>query len=228
MSNTLLINGCSFANCWTGTETFQQKLGCDKKINIGKNATSFQRTARSTIEWIAQNGNPKWVIIPITFLHRWELAIAKKDDPLDGTWFPLQGYYFVKEQLSELVGADRVEGLLTNYYSIIPDVRTSWDKGFTEIILLASFLEQRNINYLMFDMCNDFDKKHLVGYNGFEKLKFIENNMRIINLFEFCGNKFMWNTLSDERKKKTDPFGYHHNGMQYSYLENYILNYLQL
>ena len=226
--STLLVNGCSFVECWQVTDHFRNKLNCDQTVNLGKSGTSFQRTARSTVEWIAQNGNPEWVIIPITFLHRWELSIGKKEDPIDGTWYPLQGFDFIKENLAEFVGADRVEALLKNYYSIIPDIRTHWDKGFTEIILLSSFLEQRKIKYLMFDMCNDFDEKHLVGYKGFTKLNLIKENKNIIDLFSFCGNIFMWNTLSDHLKKHFDPTAHHHNTLQYQYLENHFLNYLRL
>lgn len=226
--STLLVNGCSFVNCWQVTDHFRNKLNCDQTVNLGKSGTSFQRTVRSTVEWIAQNGNPEWVIIPITFLHRWELSIAKNEDPIDGTWYPLQGFDFVKENLGEFVGADRVEALLKNYYSIIPDIRTHWDKGFTEIILLSSFLEQRKIKYLMFDMCNDFDEKHLKGFKGFTKLDLIKKNKNIIDLFSFCGNIFMWNTLSLEAKEKFSPTAHHHNVAQYGLLENQLLNYLRL
>lgn len=224
----LLVNGCSFVKCWQVTDHFQKKLNCDQTVNLGKNGTSFQRTVRSTVEWIAQNGNPEWVIIPITFLHRWELSISKRDDAIDGTWYPLQGFDFIKENLSEFVGADRMEALLKNYYSIIPDIRTAWDKGFTEMILLSSFLEQRKIKYLMFDMCNNFEEKHIVGYLGFSKLNLIKENKNIMDLFSFCGNIFMWGTLSDHLKNHLDPTAHHHNTLQYRYLENHLLNYLRL
>ena len=87
---TLLLNGCSFGECWTPTNNFIKSLGCEEAVNISKIATSFQRTCRSTVEWIAQNGNPEFVMIPITFAHRWELAISKTEDPIDGSWFSLQ------------------------------------------------------------------------------------------------------------------------------------------
>ena len=120
------------------------------------------------------------------------------------------------------------KSLLENYYSIIPDIRTHWDKGFTELILLSSFLEQRKIKYLMFDMCNDFDEKHLVNFKGFAKLDLIKNNKNIIDLTVFCGNRFMWNTLDVIQKQKIDPTAHHHNKIQYTQLEKYLLNYLRL
>ena len=70
-------------------ENFKNKLNCTKIVNIGKDGTSFPRTLRSTVEWVAQNGNPKFAVILITYAHRWEMAIAKKEDELDGTWHPV-------------------------------------------------------------------------------------------------------------------------------------------
>ena len=87
---TLLINGCSFGHFWTPSQEFITKLGCDKVTNLSKVGTSFQRTCRSTVEWIAQNGKPNLVLIPITFSHRWELALNLDEDDIDGSWVPLQ------------------------------------------------------------------------------------------------------------------------------------------
>ena len=68
---TLLINGCSFARVWNVSENFKNKLNCTKIVNIGKDGTSFPRTLRSTVEWVAQNGNPEFAVILITYAHRW-------------------------------------------------------------------------------------------------------------------------------------------------------------
>ena len=88
----LLINGCSFGQVWVPDDKFSQEIGCDTVVNISRPGTGFQRTVRTTIEWVAQNGNPSMVIIPITFSHRWEMPIhdSEKFDNLDGIWMPLQ------------------------------------------------------------------------------------------------------------------------------------------
>lgn len=228
--STLLLNGCSFTKFWFPNrldKIFLKALGCDSVRNIAVNGSSFQRSMRTTIEWIAQNGDPSFVIVPITFLSRWELAIGDKDDILEGTWFPINGIELNYKDVNKSVDIDRIKKLLELYYGSIPDIRTHWDKGFTEIIALSSFLEKRKINYLMFDMCNNFEKKHLKGYKGFEKIKLIEQNKKIINLFDFCGNKHMWNSMNDQEKQNTDPLSHHHAAYQYIFLENYLINYLQ-
>ena len=222
---TLLLNGCSFGACWTPTEKFVKNLGCDEVANISKMASSFQRTYRSTVEWIAQNGKPHFVIIPITFSHRWDLGIAKNDDPIDGVWFPLQMADVLPEDLNTLnkeinptVDHGKLKKLLELYYGTIPDIRPYYDKMFTEIITLSSFLNQQNIPYIMFDMCNNFDKKLVDKWAAFEKIKFIQQNKNIIDLFDFCGNKEMWKSQS----KKDDNFNIHHKPEQYLVLEAYL------
>ena len=177
---TLLMNGCSFTDIWKPGDDFVKALGCESVVNLGIEGTSFQRTVRSTIEWIAQNGNPKFVLIPITFCHRWELALNLHDDPIEGSWIPLQNSNFIRDDIKlQGTNAKDLKKLVDDYYKIIPNVKTYYDKLFTDIILFANYLENNNIRYLMFNMCNNFDKKDIEGYQGFKKVKLIEINLLI-------------------------------------------------
>ena len=156
------MNGCSFTDIWKPSDDFVKALGCDKVVNLGIEATSFQRTVRSSIEWIAQNGKPKFVLAPITFSHRWELALNLHDDPIEGSWIPLQNSNFIRDDIKlQGTNAKDLKKLIDDYYKIIPNVKTYYDKLFTDIILFANYLENNGIRYLMFDMCNNFDKKHI-------------------------------------------------------------------
>ena len=220
---TLLLNGCSFGQFWNPTDHFVSSLGCDSLTNISRFSTSFQRTCRTTVEWIAQNGNPEFVLIPITFCHRWELAINKTEDPIDGAWFPLQRKELIdghQNELSSDVDVDKLKNMLDLYYGSIPTVNTYWDKMFTEIIMLSSFLESRDIKHLFFDMCNEFDKKHINGHKGFDKVKLIESNKNIVDLFNFCGNRYMWNSMADNDNVDLNT---HHAPEQLKHLEKYLL-----
>jgi hypothetical protein len=227
--STLLINGCSFARIWKPEDSFVKSLGCDIAVNIGKDGTSLPRTVRSTIEWIAQNGDPTFVLIPITLCTRWELSIARKDDVLDGTWYPMQiREYLQKDKISTDVDFKRLEELSDLYYASIPNIRTYYDRAFTDMIALCGFLDSRKVDYLMFDICNNFTTDHLIGYQGFEKIKFLNQNKKIIDIFNFCGNHFMWESLQDsEKKSNTDPYMHHHDLEQYQLLEKYLLSYLK-
>ena len=105
-------------------------------------------------------------------------------------------------------------------------VEQSWQKIFSQIITLASFLEANNLKYLMFDMCNNFEYRHIKGLDGFEKLKLINDNKNIINLFEFCGNKFMYDQLPTDEQKNIDAYLWQHHQDEYNALENYLIDYL--
>jgi len=227
---TLLLNGCSFAEFWHVSDELMQFFGCTDLRNIGKAGTSFQRTCRTTVEWIAQNGSPHFILIPITFSHRWELALNKKEDYIDGSWMPLQNSNYLGEDfILQDTSINDVKNLCDDYYKIIPNIKTYWDKLFTEIIMLAGFLDNRNIPYLMWDMCNGFDKKHLTGnrakYKAFEKIKLIEDNKRIIDIWNFCGNRYMRSKMSADSQKKTPKYAYHHQPTELKELEKYIISY---
>ena len=226
---TLLINGCSFAQCWNPSEEFFKALGCDEFVNLGKAGGSMSRVVRSTIEWISQNNRPGFAIIPIPLSSRWELSISSIEDTIDGTWFPMQiRKYIDKKNISNLIEVEKLEKLTDLYYGSIPDIRTYWDRCFTDIISLSCFFEQNKINYLTFDMCNDFSMHHLNLYKGFEKINLIKKNKKILDLFSFCGNRFMWQSLKNENKKEIDPLMHHHADQEYRQLEKYLLDYRKL
>jgi len=223
----LLLNGCSFGQCWRPSQTFIHELGCDQVVNLSKPGTSFQRTCRSTIEWIAQNRNPDFVLIPITFAHRWELALNKNEDPIDGSWVPLQNSNYLHDEFSlQESSLDDIKKLVDDYYKIIPTIKTYWDKTFTEIIMMAGFLDQKKIPYLMWDMCNGFDKKHIKGYAGFTKIDLISENKRIIDIWQFSGNRFMRSTMPKDISENIPEHAYHHETPQYRELEKYLIRYL--
>ena len=224
----LLLNGCSFAQFWDLSEKFVQDLGCGNSVNLGKAGTSFQRTCRTTVEWIAQNGNPHFVLIPITFAHRWELALNKDEDDIDGSWVPLQNSNFISDKFNlQDTSVKEIQKLCDQYYKMIPTVKTYWDKLFTEIVMLSGFLDHLKIPYLMWDMCNGFDTKHIKGYKGFQKIELINNNKNVINLWEFCGNSFMRETMQEDEKASTPQFAHHHAPAQLRHLEEFILKYIK-
>ena len=92
--------------------------------------------------------------------------------------------------------------------------------------MFTAFLDNAGIDYLMFDMCNEFDKRHIKGYKGFDKLKLIESNKKVIDIFTFCGNKFMWDSMKDEDKKDNPDWNIHHAPKQYVELEKYLLKHI--
>lgn len=226
----LLLNGCSFAQFWDLSEKFVQDLGCDNYVNLGKAGTSFQRTCRTTVEWIAQNGKPHFVLIPITFCHRWEMPIGdgEKLHHLDGNWIPIQTTMAMREATCEEIeiknNHDKINRLSDLYYGLIDNTIGYWDKLFTEILLLSSFLDHNNISYLMWDMCNDFDEDLLIGSPHLSKSQVIKHNQKIINLFSFCGNKYMWRAKG---MPVHEHFNQHHEAKEYKALEQFLIGYAE-
>ena len=224
---SLLINGCSFAHFWNPSEDFVKYLQCKDVVNLGKPGTGFDRTVRTTIEWIAANGKPNFVLIPITLSTRWELSIAKTEKDIEGTWYGMQHPEYINfDEIDQAIPKDKLTSLIETYYGLIPNNRTYWDRLFTNLIGLVSFFEAHNIKYLCWDMCNHFEHKHIAAYKGFEKLKIIKENKNIIDLFGFCGNNHMHKNLPDEQQKTTDPYMHHHADKEYRVLESYLIDYL--
>ena len=75
----------------------------------------------------------------------------------------------------------------------------------------------------MFDMCNDFSKEHIQNLQGITRFKYVYQNKNIIDLFSFCGNKIMWESLEEKIRKKVDSIAYHHANKQFRVLENNII-----
>jgi len=226
---TLVINGCSFGQVWNPSMEFLQELGCDVVVNLSKPGTSFQRTCRSTVEWVAQHGSPDFVMIPITYAHRWELPAGDgtKFDNIDGNWIPVQTPKAMQgnksAEIRQKYGQNKLHELSRLYYELIPFTTGYWDKLFMEIVLLCDFLQQRNIPYLMWDMCNDFDPKILIDHPHIQKAKIIQKNRRVIDIFSFCGNKHMWRSKGAPHD---EDFNQHHLPQEYRILEKYLVNYI--
>jgi hypothetical protein len=221
---TCLINGCSFSAAWKPDSDFLKHFSQTDFLNISKTGASFKRSARTTMEWVAQNGKPGLVILPITYAHRFEMAVSNTDDALDGAWFPMQRSELIDQnKIHDSISAEKLKTMLDLYYGSVADVRHFWETLFSDIITLSAWLEKQNIPYIMFDMCNDFSKEHIQNLKGIARLKYIYQNENIIDLFSFCGNKIMWESLDEKTRSKVDSIAYHHANKQFRVLENNII-----
>ena len=199
---TLLLNGCSYGDSWRSFPG----------INLSLPGGSIARSVRTTIEWIVTNGKPEYVFIPLTFVQRFEISkIEQQNVPIEGTYIP--GHY--------------------EHYDVIAQISDScylsWDYAFMNIILLSAWLEQQGVKHLFWDQCNMFDRKHIRGFNGMEKLKLIEENPRVIPLFDFCSNQYMyenggvWSSSDDHHESNVK----HYLDESYSILKEYLSKYMK-
>ena len=200
---TLLLNGCSYGEVWTSFPG----------VNLSKSGGSISRSIRTTMEWVVTYGKPDYVFIPLTVCTRFEIArIMEQNVPIEGAYILGEHYkhYDIMAELSD-------------------SCYLSWDYAFMNIILFSAWLEQQGIKYLIWDQCNCFDKTHIRGFKGLEKLKLLETNPRIIPLFDFCGNQYMyenggiWNAIDDH----LEPNIRHFNDESYIILKEYLNKYMQ-
>ena len=200
---TLLLNGCSYGEAWKDFPG----------INLSKIGGSFIRSIRTTMEWIVSNKTKPYVFIPITQAARFEKSyVMQKNIAIEGS------YINSTEQDYETYTARISDSCYMQY-----------DYIFMYIIMFSSWLQQQGIKYLMWDQCNMFDKKHIRGFNGMEKLKLVEENPRIIPLFTFCGNQYMYDNGGDchSDDKKYAPNIRHYTNESYVLLKTYLDRYIK-
>jgi hypothetical protein len=83
-----------------------------------------------------------------------------------------------------------------------------WDRMFTQLIAFTGWLRWQGINYLVWDQCNQFDIHMITEFRGMRKLGYLTSDPNVINLFGFCGNKF----LADSGCSYTgNPVQYHYS-----------------
>jgi len=200
---TLLLNGCSYGEAWRSFPG----------VNLSKSGGSIVRSMRTTMEWIVTNGKPDYVLIPLTVCTRFEIArIMEQNIPIEGPYILGEGY---------------------EHYTIMAELSDScylpWDYTFMNIIMFSSWLDQQGIKHLIWDQCNMFDKVHIRGFQGLEKLKLVEANPRIIPLFDFCGNQYMYDNGGESIKKDSryDPSIRHYEDESYIILKEYLSKYMK-
>jgi len=175
----LLLNGCSYTHGWNPTEWFAGYEITNLAIRGGSNLRIF----RTTIDWILKNGNPDFVITPITYPERNEFILRGDTD------YTLINVGYFTHTDKEL------EKLLPRYDYYINDIY-HLDKLFIDMLTFSAFLKQRKIPHLMFDMCNHFSEDHpylFCDASPFfaNKIKTIEQHPNIIDFFNFCGNIYL-------------------------------------
>ena len=220
MTKKLVISGCSYGMVYSEIQEELKKIfGIDEVINLSEQGASPDRQIRVVIEWIAQNGKPDMVIMPVSHFNRFDLPIAKKFDPLHNlhhksTWHTIAGRDNIN---TDLVPLETLETFI-NTGSIVHTVEhTEHDKLFVKLITFQAYLEFNKIRHLIFDTGNDYEKlwmKYLTiddqnnsGYQpGMRKRDLVENCNGIYKFFTFCSNAWMYKHLTEEQKKKYIPW----------------------
>jgi len=201
----MILNGCSYPENW---HSFPGK-------NLSLWGTGYDRAFRTTIEYCASYGKPSYVFLAIPFIHRTEFVFDIHNDKL------IEGPYEHSQQNDEL--ADfifRFQAKSNTEYGM-------FDTFITRLIMFSSFLELHKIPYLIWNQCNLFDETEYRSYNAINKIKYIDNNLRIINLFEFNANEYLYNKGAP-LEPGTDCYNSHYDDKYWEeHLKPYLASYLE-
>ncbi len=226
MVKKLLISGCSYGMAYSAIEEDLKNLfGVDEVLNLSNYAASPDRQMRVVIEWIAQNGKPDMVIVPVSHYNRFDLPIAKKFDPLNNLHWRTSW----QEDIDKIYSEDRKNNIDPRFDletvktflkagAILHDAEhTIHDGLFVKLITFQSYLQLNGIRHLIFDTGNYYEKiwmeylsideENNSGYQpGMKKRDLIENCKGIYKFFSFCSNVWMYQQLTDEQKRNYFPY----------------------
>ena len=211
---TLLITGCSYGRVYSEIESeLKEIFDVDKVVNLSSDGASPDRQIRVVIEWIAQNGKPDMVIMPVSHSDRFDLPIAKDFDPLHNlhartSW----SNNIVLDGLNDEIDKDIFDKFLKYGAMIYQIQHPTHDYLFVKLITFQAYLETNKIRHLIFDTGNYYEKmwmkylsideKNNSGYQpGMRKRDLIENCPGIYKFFSFCSNVWMYEQMTEEEQK---------------------------
>ena len=165
------------------------------------------------MEYIAQGNRPEYIFIPITTCTRYEVARIDNDVEIEGP-------YTIDTELEHHELS----------FELSDSCYRDWDYCFMDLIMFSAWLDTQGIKYLIWDQANNFDRVHITGFRAIEKLKFVESNPRIIDLFSFCGNQYMHDNrgvVEYETDMKQTPDLRHYADKSYTILQDYLDDYIR-
>lgn len=211
---TLLISGCSYSMVYSEiTEELKTMFEVDRVINLSSRGTSPDRQIRVVIEWIAQNGMPTMVILPVSHYNRFDLPIAKNFDPLHNLHYKSswsnEWIENNKDDFNDIIDIDILRQFIKTGAMVNQIEHTIHDYLFVKLLTFQSYLQLNGIKHLIFDTGNFYEKlwmkylsideKNNSGYQpGMKKRDLIEKCPGIYKFFTFCSNVWMYDQIKDK------------------------------
>jgi len=220
LNKRLVISGCSYGLVYSEIQDeLKEMFGMDEVINLSGAGASPDRQIRVVIEWIAQNGNPDMVIVPVSHYNRFDIPVAKEMDPLHNLHFKASWQmidHLQPEKVNPEVDISTLKTFLRSGAVVHNVDHTDHDKLFVKLITFQSFLELRKIKHLIFDSGNHYEKlwmPYLVDQPGMEKMELVKNCPGIYKFFSFCSNAWMYeNHVMDKKNyipwNESEPLPY--------------------
>ena len=228
---TILISGCSYGLIFSHhllKPCFDDNFGAKNIINISKTGASFDTQIKNILETLSVGDRPDLILIPITHMTRYDEPVGKNfdptlvhDRPLCVSMDPFQNEKDLNARFESKFNLDFINSLLKTKTMLYDDA-TSFNNLLVKIITLSAFLKKNGYRYVIFDMCNNLKNYKNADLN---KIKFIENDINVMNLFDFCGNEYMhqFSTGIPEDQKYFHHYKEHENIQLLNYINSYII-----
>lgn len=206
MTKRLVVSGCSYGTVYSDISAELKKLfNVDEIINLSNLGGSPDRQMRVVIEWIAQNGNPDMVIMPVSYAYRFDLPIAEKLDPLHNKHYRCVWHMNIGKNVGTAKPMDKkYVPTLQNYLKagaiIHENEYPAHDNLFTRLLTFQAYLELHKIRHLIFDTGNYYSATLKENQPGMQKKALVEKCKGIYKFFTFCSNVWMYEQLSEQEK----------------------------
>lgn len=224
LNKTLLISGCSYGLVYSEIEEELKKIfEVDEVVNLSGSGASPDRQIRVVIEWIAQNGKPNAVIMPVSHYNRFDLPISKSFDPLHNLHHRSSWIMNIEDDsINPMIDRDALKTFLKTGSLVNTIEHTTHDYLFVKLITFQSYLQMNGIRHLIFDTGNHYeqlwmkylsiDEEHGSGYQpGMKKRDLVEKCPGIYKFFTFCSNVWMYEQLTETDKQNFIPQGSYNN-----------------
>jgi len=213
---TLLISGCSYGLVYSEmVEELKKLFLVDEVINLSSGGTSPDRQIRVVIEWVAQNGNPDMVIMPVSHYNRFDLPIAKKFDNLHNLHHKAHwtlGWIdgaIKRKTINDIIDIDILKTFIKTGAMVNQIEHTVHDYLFVKLLTFQAYLQQNKIRHLIFDTGNYYEKlwmnylsiddENNSGYQpGMRKRDLIVGCPGIYKFLSFCSNVWMYQQIADK------------------------------
>ena len=161
MTKKLLISGCSYGMVYSDIADELKKLfGVDEVINLSHLGGSPDRQVRVVIEWIAQNGKPDMVIMPVSYANRFDLPIAEKVNTLHNRHSRCAWHMDIgisnssAKPIDQKYDKNTLQTYLKTGALIHSNEYPTHDNLFVKLITFQAYLEFNKIRHLIFDTGN--------------------------------------------------------------------------
>jgi len=211
---TILISGCSYSLVFSHHDIqdhIKETFGVDEIVNLSETGSSIKSQIQRVIEWLSTaNAHPHLVLIPFTHIERYDSSLSEIPNPstaydvsLCVSMKPFHSDEEIMNRFKSRVNKDLVNQILRSMTLTYNDV-SAFNNFVTQAETFSGWLENKGIKHLFFNMSNNLNEGR---FGNFEKKRFLNENQNIVNVFSFCGNKFMY----DNAKNKIDGGQYTHH-----------------